>query len=260
MTQLSVSQVSQKQKSLSILQAERLSTWKTVFLHLFPGLLALVVFVLIARPVESLGYPSMMAWLISVALTMLPFELGYLYYQGMKRNGRPSLEGVILYRQPLGAGKVILWTALTFLAILVLFLLTGPLTNYLETVVFGWVPDWFMQDTGLGGGYSAPALLILNIASIFVFVIGVPVVEEMYFRGFLLPRLSHLGYWSILVNSFLFALYHFTTPWGLAFRTLMILPLAYSAYRTKNILPAILVHAMVNSVDVIMGFVYILNM
>jgi membrane protease YdiL (CAAX protease family) len=260
MTQLSVAQASGEQNGLSTSETDRLPVWKTVLLHLLPGLLALVVFMLIARPVESMGYPSMMAWLISVSLILIPFELGYLYYQGIKRNGRPSLEGVILYRQHLGAGQLVLWTALTFLVLLVLFLLTGPLTNYLETVVFAWVPDWFMQDTGLEGGYGAPALLVLNIASIFVFVIAVPVVEEMYFRGFLLPRLAHLGTWSILINSFLFALYHFTTPWGLAFRTLMIVPLAYSAYRTKSILPAIIVHAIVNSVDVIMGFVYILNM
>jgi membrane protease YdiL (CAAX protease family) len=230
-------------------------------LHLFPGLLALAVFTLIARPVESLGYPSMMPWLISVSLTLIPFELGYLYYQGRQRNGRLSLDGVILYRQPLKAGQVVLWAVLTFLAVLVLFILSGPVTNYLETVVFAWVPDWFMMDPGLeGGGFSRSALLVLNIASVFVFMIGIPVVEEMYFRGYLLPRLAHLGLWAVVINAFLFALYHFTTPWGLVFRFLLALPLAYSAYRKQNILPAIIVHFIANSVEVVMGFIYILNM
>ena len=103
-------------EAMSNSQTARHSIGKTVLLHLLPGLLALAVFILIARPVESLGCPSMMAWLVYVLLTILPFELGYLYYQGVKRNGRPSLAGVILYRQPLGAGRAILWTALTFLA------------------------------------------------------------------------------------------------------------------------------------------------
>ena len=117
------------------------------------------------------------------------------------------------------------------------------------------------MDTGLeGGGFSKSALLVFNIASIFVFMIGISVVEEMYFRGYLLPRLAHLGSWAVVINAFLFALYHFTTPWGLVFRTLLCVPLAYSAYRTKSILPAILVHAIVNSVEVILGFRYILNM
>jgi membrane protease YdiL (CAAX protease family) len=261
MTQISVLSASRDQKRQSISQTERLPAWKSVFLHLFPGLLALAVFTLIARPVESMGYPSIMSWLISVLLTVIPFELGYLYYQGRQRNGRPSLEGVILYRRPLKAGQVALWTVLTFLAVLILFVLSGPVTNYLETVVFAWLPDWFVMDTGLeGGGFSRSALLVLNIASIFVFVIGIPIVEEMYFRGYLLPRLAHLGLWAVVINAFLFALYHFTTPWVLVSRFLIALPPAYSAYRKQNLLPAILVHIIANSVDVVMGFLYILNM
>jgi membrane protease YdiL (CAAX protease family) len=261
MTQISISNVSRDQKSQSVSQTDRLSAWKAVFLHLFPGLLALALFTLIARRVESMGYPSIMPWLISVSLTVIPFELGYLYYEGRRRNGRPSLDGVILYRQPLNAGQVVLWTTLTFLTVLVLFILSGPVTNYLQTVVFAWVPDWFVQDTGLeGGGFSRSALLVLNIASIFVFMIGIPIVEELYFRGYLLPRLARLGLWAVVINAFLFALYHFTTPWGLASRFLIALPLAYSAYRKQNILPAIIVHFIANSVDVVMGFIYILNM
>jgi membrane protease YdiL (CAAX protease family) len=103
-------------------------------------------------------------------------------------------------------------------------------------------------------------LLVVNIASLLVFMIGIPIVEEMYFRGYLLPRLAHLGLWAVVINAFLFALYHFTTPWGLVFRFLNALALAYSAYRKQNILPAIVVHFIANSVDVVMGFAYVLNM
>jgi membrane protease YdiL (CAAX protease family) len=39
------------------------------------------------------------------------------------------------------------------------------------------------------------------------------VVEEMYFRGYLLPRISRLGAWAPLVNTVLFSLYHLFTPW-----------------------------------------------
>lgn len=235
--------------------------WKSVILHLLPGLLALVLFSLLARPVEALGYPSIMPWLITVLCVIIPFELGYLLYEGQKRNGRLSLSGVILYRQPLKVQQILLWTALTFVAVLVLFVLSGPVTNYFETKVFAWVPDWFMPDTGVeGGGFSKSALWIVNLASVIVFVIGIPIVEEMYFRGYLLPRISYLGGWAILVNSVLFALYHFTTPWIFVTRMLITLPVAYVAYRKQSIIPGIVVHMIANSVDVIMGFLYILNM
>ena len=233
--------------------------WKSVGLHLLPGLLALGVFTLLARPIEKMGYPSIMPWLITVALVNIPFELGYLLYEGWKLKGRLSLQGVILYRQPLKFGQIILWTTMTFVAVLILFVLSGIVTNYLETAVFAWVPDWFVMDSGLDGGYSKAALSVVNIASLFVFVFGIPIVEELYFRGYLLPRLSYLGGWAILVNSFLFALYHFTTPWQLVTRTLITVPLAYAAYKKKNLIPSILVHALANSVDIVMGFAYILS-
>jgi hypothetical protein len=36
--------------------------------------------------------------------------------------------------------------------------------------------------------------------------------------------------------------------------------MAYTAYRKQNIVPGIVVHAIANSVDVVMGFLYIMNM
>lgn len=236
------------------------SILKSIVLHLLPGLLALTIYLLIARPVESMGFPSIMPWLLSIFPVLL-LELGYLFYEGKKRNGRMSLDGIIVYRQPLKAGEVILWTVGTFVAVLVLYILSGPITSYIQSHFFGWVPQWFVQDTGLeGGGFSRSALLIVNIASIFVFIIGVPVVEEMYFRGYLLPRLSQFGGWAIVINSFLFSLYHFTTPWMLVLRFLITLPMAYTASRKQNLVPVIIVHAIANSVDVVMGFLYIMNM
>ncbi|MEZ4863480.1 MAG: type II CAAX endopeptidase family protein [Caldilineaceae bacterium] len=238
----------------------RHSILKSIVLHLLPGLLALLVFTLIARPVEAMGFPSIMPWLITVLFVIIPFELGYMYYVGRKWNGRWSLAGIIRYRQPLNEWQILLWTAITFGAVLVLFVVAGPITGYLEAIAVAWLPAWFVMDTGVAdGSFQTSTLLVVNISSIFVFVIGVAIVEELYFRGFLLPRLAYLGGWAVLINSLLFALYHFTTPWQLVTRVLITLPLAYVAYRKQNLIPSMLVHALANSVDVIMGFAYILS-
>jgi CAAX protease family protein len=261
MTQASVARASAQAPNPAADQGmERHQVGRSLVLHLLPGALALIVFTLLARPVESLGFPSAMPWLISVLCVLLPFELGYLLYEGRKGSGRLSFSGVILYRQPLKLPQILLWTAVTFIAVLVLYMLSGPVTSYLQAQVFGWVPNWFVFDTGIeGGGYTSSALMILNLASVLVFVIGVPIVEEMYFRGYLLPRISYLGMWAILANAVLFALYHFTTPWVFVTRALITLPLAYVAFRKQNIIPGIVVHAIANSVDVVMGFMYILS-
>ena len=218
----------------------------------------MMAYTMLARPIQASVFPSIMAWLIAVSFINIPFELGYLLYQGKKLNGYLSLKGVIFYNQRFKGGKILLWTILTFIAVIVLFILSEPVTNFLQTTAFSWIPDWFILDFGLDNGeFSKSSLLIVNIASLLVFVVGIPIVEEFYFRGYLLSRLSFSGVWAILLNSFLFALYHFTTPWFLVSRFLFTLPLAYITYRKKNLIPAILVHAFANSVDVIMGFLFI---
>jgi membrane protease YdiL (CAAX protease family) len=51
-----------------------------------------------------------------------------------------------------------------------------------------------------------------------------PVVEEVYFRGYLLPRISRFGAWAPLINTVLFSVYHFFTPWQNVGRILGLLP------------------------------------
>jgi len=41
----------------------------------------------------------MLIMLITIAFTLFFFELGYLYYLGNKKNGKLSLQGVVLYRK-----------------------------------------------------------------------------------------------------------------------------------------------------------------
>jgi uncharacterized protein len=128
------------------------------------------------------------------------------------------------------------------------------LTSWSETTLFRWVPGWFEQNDGsLGGVYPRANLLLFNLLNLIVLVIGVAITEEVYFRGYLLPRLSRLGQWSLLINSFLFALYHFTTPWVLLQRTVMTLPMAYVAYHKRNLVPSTIVHFIANVINALPG-------
>lgn len=233
---------------------EQHSIGKSVFLHLFPGILALLVYILLNRPMASIGFPSMMAWLIAIAFINIPFEWGVMFYAGRKRNGRWSLKGIVLNREPMKLGAILLWTALIFIAMLLAFLFFAPLTGWTETTLFGWVPSWFeMNDGSMGGTYPKTNLLIFNLVNLVVLVVGIAVTEEFYFRGYLLPRLSRLGIWSVVINSFLFALYHFTSPWAIIQRTLFTLPMAYVAFHKRNLTPSITNHIIANIVNALPG-------
>jgi hypothetical protein len=49
--------------------------------------------------VTSLGYPSITALYLPMILAVILAELGYLFFQGHKKNGMLSLKDMVNYRQ-----------------------------------------------------------------------------------------------------------------------------------------------------------------
>ena len=94
---------------------------------------------------------------------------------------------------------------------------------------------------------------IVTLCAFFVLngVIG-PVVEELYFRGFLLPRMERLGRWAPLVNATLFSIYHFWSPWQLVARILGIGPMVYAVWWKRNVYLGMAVHCALNTLAVVL--------
>jgi membrane protease YdiL (CAAX protease family) len=78
------------------------------------------------------------------------------------------------------------------------------------------------------------------------------VAEELYFRGYLLPRVSRLGRWAPVFNVVLFALYHLWTPWQAVTRIVFILPAVYVVWRERNIYVGIWAHCIGNTVGLVL--------
>ena len=87
---------------------------------------------------------------------------------------------------------------------------------------FGWLPDWFVRwiDIDRIAAYSRDAWLVTLAAFLVLNGFVGPIVEELYFRGYLLPRMDRMGRWAPLDNVSLFSLYHFWSPWQIVGRNL----------------------------------------
>ncbi len=230
----------------------------SLVLHLLPGVLTGAVYLLLRQPVIALGYPSLVALNLAIPIALMPSTLGMLLYLGYKRNGRPSFEGVVENRKRLHLTRYLAYVPLTFGACLVLIILLDRFVSAaLQTTLFGWMP---VVDWGLGGGYSR-AVLIGSYALVAVFSsLAEPIVEEVYFRGFLLPRMHYSGRWTTPLHSFLYALYHLWYPWRLVTLAISMTPLVFSVRRTKNIYLGMSVHALLDSFYLIFGVAFILGM
>ncbi len=220
------------------------SVARTVVLHLLPGALIVVFYVLAAPIVRDLGFPALMAIYLAIIFVLIPFELGYLIYQA-ERSGT-SLGSVVLYREPVPKGQFAALVLVTFVwSAICSVLLYPPLDAFFVENVFSWVPEWFLLSEDFAR-YSTAALLVTWVLGFVVNAIVGPTVEELYFRGYLLPRISRLGALAPLLNTVLFSVYHFFTPWANVGRIVALLPMVYAVWWKRNIYVGVVVHVLGN--------------
>lgn len=185
-------------------QIKKHSTAQSIILHLLPGILVGTFYFLALQPVTKLGYPSIFALILALAFVLVPVELGFLLYQGKKKTGRFTLQGVISYRNPIPWWQYFVWVSVIFVIVGTIMTLLEPVNSFLQKNLFFWMPD---INSGLDGNYSK-AILIVTFSMFLIFNVFLgPMTEELYFRGYLLPRMK--GKFATLFHSFLFAAYHF---------------------------------------------------
>ncbi len=234
--------------------ADNHTVLRSVVLSLAPGVLVLLFFILLAPLAIQHGLPSILVIFVAIPLVLVPFELGYLLLQGKRLNGRFSLGGIVLFKE-----KIPLWQFFVFIPVLLTWaafcfgVISAKIDPFFINNFFGWLPSWFYINVSKQnvGQYSKVVLLVTMIVGlVFNGLIG-PIVEELYFRGYLLPRLRQIGGWAPLLNIFLFSLYHFFTPWQNVTRILALLPLIYAVWWKRNIYIGIITHCTLNTIGMI---------
>jgi len=229
---------------------------QSILLHLVPGGLALGVYVAALPVVGRLGMPTIAALALSGLLGVLPVQLALL---GRHRAQHPH-EAVVQLTTRLPLRRVLGWMLLEVVLGALAFLLTGPLTGWLRAKASGWWPSSLIIDSGTQQSYDTGALAATALLMLLGSVLAAPIVEECYFRGYLLPRMpAKLGRARPVAHAALFAGYHLWTPWLIPTRLLAILPLTLIALRTRDVRIGIATHVILNSVDVAILIRYLLS-
>jgi membrane protease YdiL (CAAX protease family) len=216
---------------------------RSIALHLLPGALGTATYVLLAPILEANGYPALLALLIASGAVIAPLEAGYLLWQAR----RPAHRPVIGLRQPLPVWQ---YVALPLLLVVWGFLASGALSAVepaIAQALFGWLPEWFFFfDAARFSAFSREALWLTFWVGLAVNGLTLPIIEEVYFRGHLLPRLARFGGWAPLLNLALFSLYHFWSPWQIVSRLIWLLPWVYVVHWKRNFYLMLIAHCASN--------------
>jgi membrane protease YdiL (CAAX protease family) len=220
--------------------------WQSVLFFLIPGLYAVfAMYVLFPALVrfgisEENAYNSAhMTGFIGLFLaTILALRLdGWpLKWAALKKRLR-------LQRMDSTAWK---WT----LPFLVLYLILGFVLNLLAQLVYEQFGFW-------PPGTDIP---LTNIPYILIMLVSNVLSEELWWRGYILPRqeLQNRKY-AWVVNGVLWSFFHLFKWWAVPFMLIKhwIIPLV--AQRTKNTTPAILIHFVSNGIGVLLSILPLLS-
>jgi len=219
-----------------------------IMLHLLPGIIFAVFFFVISGIFIQYGLTGYLALLITIPACLVPIEIGVMLFWSKRFTGSILLSDVIGYRSKGTVVEYVVFPLLLFLCWGVLSTVISPLSQYLEVHLSGFLPEWVNQEVLINGLTSRShvqrsiTLFLAVLLSGFV----APIVEELYFRGFLLPRMELWGWAAPAINSFLFAVYHFYFPGNLPGIFLAFLPIAYVVRSKKNWKIGAITHCMFN--------------
>lgn len=226
---------------------------KSFLFHIIPGILVTVAILIFKPLIDMIGYPPLLAFLLAILLIDIPFMLGVMLNEGKKLNGRFSLEGVVLYREKVPWKTFSLVFVGAFVALYLIILLSTPLSSILADTLFSWLPEWFFfEDAAQYEGYAKNILILVFTLQLAITGVILPWVEELYFRGFLLPRISRYRGWAPLLGGLLFGLYHGWQLYGWVGVSLLGIGLGYVVWWKKDIRLSIGLHVFANTLGRVM--------
>jgi uncharacterized protein len=214
----------------------------SALLHLLPGILAGAVFYIAAYFLRQYEKPLVFAYYITTILVLLPLMTGILIWLG---------NGSIGKQNPLSIKEHAFYIGISLVWAVMVFALAGSfLSPILLEKLFYYLPEWItgIQIVPDESTYSKMTIRLAWVLTLILTSILAPLAEELYFRGFLLPRIGHIGIWAPVLSSILFALYHFWSPWLFLVRAIAIFPMVYFSWKTGNIYIALWTHILLNFV------------
>jgi membrane protease YdiL (CAAX protease family) len=230
---------------------QQLSKTRSILYHLYPGIIITACFAVLTPLLLKYKLPPQFSILIVIGIAAIPLLLLHLK-RARKAERKGYLKDVNGYRQRLSTGKLVLYTLGLVVFMFLVWGVTQPLNELITKKVFGWLPDWYtVRDFA---GYDKPAILITLILNLLLNGILAPLVEEYYFRGYLLPRMAVWGKWSFVVNAVLFSFYHFWQPYVYLTLLIALLPLSWAVWKTKDLRVGIYTHCTLNVIGALASF------
>lgn len=220
---------------------KQLSILGIVLYHLFPAVPTLLFAIFLAHPAWTTNLPIFVSLLISFALFLIPIQWLIIYFWSYKE--KKQIRDIIAYNEKKSKSKTVIWSIPCIIFAAFVFTIGTKIEKPFWSIYNG-IPHWFIIDRY--AHFSGKMLSIVIVLNYILRGLLLPITEEIYFRGFLLPRMEKLGKYAPIVSAALFSIYHLFAPWENVSRTLAVLPFVYLVWKKKDIWIGVISHCAVN--------------
>lgn len=228
---------------------KELSIAKVIAMVFIPTILTTGAYVIIGKMWQ--GIPSIALFYMMTVLILFPAEMAIILITSKKTSGKYSIKDIFAEQEKCKIWKIFIYAFVLFcytglMSVTITPLeemLTAPISNVvneLTPVYFNWL------DMELTRSYSKGILMFTSILFLVMNSFVGPIVEELFFRGYLTSKLKRFGWKATIIVSVLFSLYHLWQPFGNIFRIVTFGVVAYVTYRKKNIYISMIFHCMCN--------------
>ena len=200
-----------------------------------------------------------MGYTIAIAVVTV-LELVYLGWYGRALTGRFSVRSATSFRTRAPRRRV-LGTSLLFVAA------TAGLAALLQpgrgavTAATSFIPGWWSPEVTASqvAVYGQTTLVVALLAKLLVDALLNPYVEELYWKGHLMPRLPLRGFGQAVAAGVLFSAEHFWQPADFVLVAIVQVGLCWYTLRTKSLDVAMTTHWIVNSLVTVLALLAVVR-
>jgi membrane protease YdiL (CAAX protease family) len=227
-----------------------LSLLKVILLVFIPTTVFTTIYILVGHAQNAI--PSLLLFYVLAMLILFPVELAIVLRASKKEFGVFSFQSAFENQGKAGWKRTLIIGLLLFGYAGIISSTVGPLEKTLTAPLAAKLAmvlpagyDW--TNVEAFRQYSGSILLLTSVAFLILNGFVGPIVEELFFRGYLTSKLSRYGKAAPVIITALFSLYHLWLPFQKLFLFITFFPAAYLAWKEKNIFIAIVFHCICNT-------------
>lgn len=242
-------------------KSKQLSVVQFLLATFLPSGFAYIGFRVVLPKLVENGTPVLVGWpvIASIMLLVIVLLAIYLMRSEAQQLGISLWERMCFIR--LSWKKWGIAIGLLVLAFVLAMAIQGVVPVFMDALGLS-APDYmpFFLNPKINPAEADPAILspgfdlkgkyniiILMAVTLFLNILS----EELYFRAWMLPKLSKYGSWSWVINGILFAFYHSFQIWLLPSILIASLSFAFIFYKTKSIWPIFATHLLLNTLNLL---------